>query len=731
MTAIAEALRGGPGAFKERWADLPTRARRAIAIGGPVSIYLVGWLLTGHHNGQFIYDHAPLGIVALGVVYGTVTALGALGLILVYRANQFINFAHGALGSLVGVLAIGMVLEHGVNYWIALPSAVAIGAVMGAVVEFLVIRRFQNASRLVLTVASIGLAQFLGGLELLGSKQIGFLSLVGGFSAPLDIKLKLDVTTLHGDEMLIIAIVPAVIAVLAWFLLKTDAGIGVRASAENVERALLLGIPVRRLSTIVWLIAGGLATLTYMLQAPFAGVKPGVAANGPTVLLPLLAVAVIARMESLPAAFAGGVALGIMEQIVRWNNPETSTIVYLFYLVVILGALLLQRGKLSRAKEGGGSSWSAIGSIKPIPEVLRRLPEVRGAKIAVLGLTAAAFVVLPRGWGGPDQLLGAFALVWAMIGVSLVVLTGWGGNISLGQFGIAGIAGMVAGNVAANNNMDFFLVILLCGAVGAVASMLVGVPALRIRGLFLAVTTLAFALTLDNYILNQNNFPQFIQTEVSRPLIWERFDGTDNYVMYLACLAFTVLSILAAVGVRKARSGRVLIATRDNQRAADAASIATTNAKLSGFLLAGVIAGVAGCLDVYLVGGLAVGTFDPVSSLTVFSTAIIGGMGSLTGAIVGVLLFKYLETLTFLGDLRLLINGTGLLVVLYALPGGLGQLIFAQRDRYLRWVANRHDLVVPNLVADKRVEGEKKGAADEVDLLKGALGGRVPVGAGR
>jgi branched-chain amino acid transport system permease protein len=199
-----------------------------------------------------------------------------------------------------GVLCIGMVLRHHVSYWIMLPTAVVLGGAVGALIEFLVIRRFQNSTRLVLTVASIGLAQLLGGLELLGTKKIDFTALVGGFNAPLDIKFTLDVVTMHGDEMLIIAIVPVVIMGLAWFLLKTDAGIGVRAAAENVDRALLLGIPVRRLSTIVWVIAGSLASLTYMLQAPFAGVKPGVASNGPTVLLPLLAAAVVACMDSLP-----------------------------------------------------------------------------------------------------------------------------------------------------------------------------------------------------------------------------------------------------------------------------------------------------------------------------------------------------------------------------------------------------------------------------------------------
>ena len=227
-----------------------------LVIGVPVAIYIVVGIVGGKTG--VVRDRAPFGIVALGTVHGTVIALGAMGIILVYRANRFINFAHGALGSMVGVIAIGLVLQHGLSYWIALPGAVIVGAALGALIEFLVIRRFQNSSRLVLTVATIGLAQLLGGLELIGSKAINFVSLVGGFAAPLHVHYRLDVHDFQGDELLIVAIVPAVIAALAWFLLKTDAGIGVRAAAENVDRALLLGIPVRRLSTIVWLIAGRL-----------------------------------------------------------------------------------------------------------------------------------------------------------------------------------------------------------------------------------------------------------------------------------------------------------------------------------------------------------------------------------------------------------------------------------------------------------------------------------------
>lgn len=699
--------------LRRQYDRIPDNRRGLALIGGIVVLYALSLVVPGLRD--FVDDKMPYEVVVIGLITGTVTALLAIGLILLYRSNRFINFAYGAMGSMVGVMCVALYKEQGLSYWAMLPLAVFGGAVNGALIEMLVIRRFANSSRLILTVASIGLAQLLGGLEFLGAKKLGFLSLTGGISVPLrSISIDLGDKTLGGDEVLIMLIVPFVILGLTYFLLRTDAGVAIRAAAENSDRALLLGIPVRRLSTIVWALAGGLSALTYVLKVPFSGVVPGVA-NGPTVLLPGLAAAVVGRMESLPIAFAAGLGLGVVEQTVRWNSTGSPSFVNVAYFAVILLALLLQRGRLSRALDTVTSSWSSTGVVKPVPVELRRLPEVRYPKVALIALVAVAFIAIPGGWTSSQQLLAAFAMVWAMVAVSLVVLTGWGGHISLGQFGLVGVGAIVAANVIEKWNGDFFLALFLAGVAGALGALLVGLPALRIKGLFLAVTTLAFAIMLDSYFFNTDRFSSILPTTVERPLLWQRFDLQHNYDMYLVCLAFLVLSMLAAVGVRKARSGRVVIATRDNQRAADAAAVNTTAVKLSAFLLAGAIAGIAGGLHVQIQQGLAQNTYSPVDSITVFSTAVIGGLGSLGGAISGVLLFRFLETITELGDLRLLLTGTGLLIVLYALPGGFGQMFIAIRDRYLRWVANRRGILVPSLVADKR------GVENSVGLLQTAL----------
>jgi branched-chain amino acid transport system permease protein len=190
--------------------------------------------------------------------------------------------------------------------------------------------------------------------------------------------------------------------------------------------------------------------------------------------------------------------------------------------------------------------------------------------------------------------------------------------------------------------------------------------------------------------------------------------------MYYVTLGFLVITILAALGIRRARSGRALLATRDNYRAAGAAAVPTTAAKLSAFVLAGTVAGIAGGLFILILRGARAGSFPPDMSLEVFSWAVIGGLGSIFGALVGVGLSRVLHEVLS-GELRLLVNGAMLLWVLSLFPGGLGQVLFGLRDRVLRRIANRRGILVPSLVADKR-ETEEEQKADQSAMLEGALG---------
>ncbi|MDQ1569265.1 MAG: hypothetical protein QOF96_4145 [Actinomycetota bacterium] len=681
------------------------------------AVFLAAWPLAA----AVLPHGAPVGVVLTGVVLGTANGLLAIGLILIYRTNRIVNFAYGSLGSVAGLFGVELYLHSHWNYFLAMGVGVALGLVLGGIVEFLVIRRFARSSRLVLTVATIGLAQVLGGMELLLPQLFhAHGGPLGGFRSPIHFEWNVGPVAFVGSHLLIVAVVPVIIAALAWFLGRTDAGIAMRAAAENLDRARLLGIPVARLSTMVWIVGGGLSALTFVLKAPFQGAIPSGLA-GPGLLLPALAAAVLARMESLPIAFFAAAGLGALEQLVYWNGNRPSEADVVFLLVILAG-LLVRRDRMGRLSDTS-SSWADTAVARPIPTELRRLPEVRIARAVLYGLVAVAAVAAPFVYGPSSLTTLSLTLVWAMVGVSLVVLTGWGGHISLGQFAIVGTGAVTAANMVTKLHADLFVSLLVSGLVGGAVALLVGLPALRIRGLFLAVTTLAFAVALDGYFLNPTYFDHWIPESLVRPNLWQRFPLERARTMYFLCLGILVLFVFLARGVRRARAGRVLIAARDNRRAAEAASVPTTGVILSGFVFSGMLAGVAGGLHVIVLHGVRVGSYQPVQSLEVFSMAVIGGLGSVGGVLIGVFSLRALQQVS--AQYRLLITGTSLLAVLLVLPGGLGQAAYAVRDRFLRLVAKRRGVLAPSLVADRRheVELDDDHPADEVDLLAGALTG--------
>ncbi|HEY3844830.1 MAG TPA: ATP-binding cassette domain-containing protein [Acidimicrobiales bacterium] len=664
-----------------------------------------------------IWPHsAGKGVLLNGAEFGAVNGLLALGLVLTYRASRVINFSYGAMGALAATVGVELNLGKHVNWFVCILVALAVGAVLGLLIDLLFRWRFFTAPRLIVMVATIGLAQLLGGIQLKVPGWLNGPSIVGSVPTPLTSHHTFIFPVLFdGNDLLIAIAVPVILVVLGWFLLRTDAGTAVRSIADNADRARLLGIPVKRLSTLVWIIAGALAGLSVILAAPSQGLTISALA-GPTLIVPPLVAAVVAGMENLPLAFGAGVAIGIINQLFAFNFPRYESVTDVVNLGVLLIALLVQRQRKGRAGDAE-ETFSNTGILKPIPDILRKLPEVMAGR-ALLGAAIAGLLIAIPFIGGPGITLEwTGALLYGIIALSLVVLSGWSGNVSLGQFAFAGIGGVIAGDLIEKSNTDFFFALAAAGVAGALLAVLVGLPALRIKGSYLAVVTLTLAVAIDTFFLNPTFFPNIIPQNFTRPVLWERFNLLSNKSMYFFCLAFLLLTVVFIQGLRRARSGRTLISTRDNQRAVAAMAVPPTRTKLSGFVLAGAIAGIAGGLYATLLGAVGFGTFDPSMSLTVFAMAVIGGLGSISGALMGVALIEILS-FSYPQD-QLLFAGIFLLLVLLVLPGGLGQLVQLIRDIVLRRVALRRDLLVPSLVADRRVE--TRHAPVELDVVTHAL----------
>jgi branched-chain amino acid transport system permease protein len=212
-------------------------------------------------------------------------------------------------------------------------------------------------------------------------------------------------------------------------------------------------------------------------------------------------------------------------------------------------------------------------------------------------------------------------------------------------------------------------------------------------------------VTSSTFFLASKFFPWFVTENVDRPVLWGRFNLESDRQMYFVCLVAFALAIAAAHGIRRSRTGRALVASRDNPLATQSFGISTIRLHLTAFAASGALAGLAGGIYVLHQHGLHTDSFGADVSLRLFSMVVIGGLGSLPGAVLGAIYIRGAEFFLSAGWAQLA-SGFGIVALLIVSPGGLGELIYRGRDDLLRRVADRHKVVVPSLVADIRVPEE-------------------------
>ncbi|HWW53950.1 MAG TPA: ATP-binding cassette domain-containing protein, partial [Acidimicrobiales bacterium] len=317
--------------------------------------------------------------------------------------------------------------------------------------------------------------------------------------------------------------------------------------------------------------------------------------------------------------------------------------------------------------------------------------------------------------------------IYGILAISLVVLTGWSGQISLGQFAFAGVGAGTAASLFVHAHADLFLCLAAAAAVGASAAVLVGIPALRLSGLFLAVTTLAFAVPVSTFVLNSSYFPGFTPGSLVRPAVLHRFDLNSALTFYYFCLLFLVVALLLTWNYRRSRAARVVLAVRDNARAAASYSVSPARAKLTAFAISGALAGVAGGLYAIGLRGIGFSGYNPENSVQVFIMVVVGGLGSLAGGVIGAVYVQGVQYFLH-GAAQLLATGGGVMLVVLALPAGLADLLYRGRDSALRALARSKGLSVPSLAERAAFEPADDGDNVVVEArVDGSPGERTPL----
>lgn len=627
----------------------------------------------------------PAVAAALGLIVGLSYSVLALGIVLIYKSSRIINLAHGEVGAVAAAGLAWMVNDGGLSYWLALPLALLFAAFLGAAVELTVIRRLFKAPRLIVLVATLGIAQLFLLITFLVTEGID--NRAAGFPTPFGAQTTVgEFLVLNDRELMILLLVPIAAAALAAFFRFTSFGVATRAAAENGESARLVGIPIKRVSTFIWMLAAALSGLTAIVLSPGKGLITS-ESLGPGLLMRALAAAVIARMTSLPVAFAAGIGIGIVEQVVFWNYPIGGQ-VELILFGVILGALLLQTRKADGPRKEEASTWSFTAAVRPVPRILEGVRWVRALNWVGGFLALAVAAALPLALSNSQTFLLTTVVAFAILALSVTVLTGYAGQISLGQVGFFGVGAATSYQLTVNLYVPFWTSLLLAGVAGALLSVLIGIPALRIRGLFLAVTTLGFSLVAQKWLIGQD-WMAGVGAIAPRPYIGTAVDFATQRSYYFIALAGLVGAVIVTRNLLRSGIGRNFVAIRDNEPGAAAFTIPTTKTKLLAFAVAGFLAAFAGALYGHGIERFGVNNFPVTDSLRVVSMAIIGGLGSIPGAIIGAFFVVGVDRLVEVAWLRLFTTSIGLLLLLLFLPGGFAQLLYGARDAVLARVARR------------------------------------------
>jgi branched-chain amino acid transport system permease protein len=694
--------------------------RRAAA---PLAFLLLaiaaGRLVTVVHGSST----APWGVLlGYGAIFGCGTALSTVGLVLVYRSARIINFSQASYGVNAALLFLLLTTGRGWNFWLAFVASVLAAAVVAFLVELLVLRKFAAAPRLVLTLITVVLVQLFAALAILLPRMFGYSPPKNGtpyvrlpsFPAQTPFgghRFRWAGAPFNGDQIALVVATVIIIVALGVFLRRSRIGIAIRGAAENSSRVEQLGVSTGVLSATVWVLVAVMSAVGAILATTAQGgtlsqyTEGGGATYG--VLMVALTAAVIARMESLPMAFAAAFGLTVFEQGLTWSFNNDKAILDLVRFVLILLVLLLQPVRRSRTDASASSSWAGTEEIRAIPSVLQRLPAVqagvrRARWVAAALLLGYPFVV------SPGQLsLGTTFVIFAIVGVSIVMLTGWAGQVSLGQFAFVAVGALTGAWVIADADLPFLVALLVGTVASALVAVVVGLPALRLQGLYLAVTTLALA-TMTGSMFDSDRFLQpHLPSQVGRPQLLGLDMNTNLRAYFYLCVVAAAVAVYTAARLRRTRTARLLIAMRDNERMAQAYGINLVRTRLIAFALSGGMAGFAGVLYVVQQRAVSAGSYGPQLSISMFLMAVLGGLGSVYAVLAGAVYFAICATV-FTGTLAaLLTSGIGVLLVMLFFPSGLGAMAYSVRDSWLRRIAQRYRIYVPSLAGDRLKRGEE------------------------
>ena len=624
----------------------------------------------------------------LGLGSGATYAILGQGLVLKYRSAGVVDFAHGAVAMFIAYVFVNLrsfgelelplvLLPHqislnggtGLSTGPAIVISLVYAAVLGLLLYVIVYRPLQSASPLTRVCASVGVMLTLQAIAVLNySTEPVTTNPIFPSSG-----LSLAGITFPEDRLYFTGVVVVISVALALVYRYTRFGLATRAGAENDKGAALTGISATRIAGQNWVIATVLAGVAGILIAPVSSLDP---TSYTLFVVPALAAALIGRIQSFWITALAGLLIGCAQSeieklvsVFSWL-PQQGLPDSLPFVVIIVVMAVRARSVLAR----GGDTAERNPSVG-----LPRAPLRTAAVCFVIGLILLFTL---------DNVL-RFAFISSLtvtcVALSVVVLTGYVGQVSLAQMSLAGIGGFMLGHISTAWGIGFPWSLLLAGLCAVPVGLVIGLPALRLRGVNLAVVTLGFASALDAVLFTVESFTGGTG---GLPIPPPRLPGlnlaissgsnTNRVVFGVLVLVVVILLGLLVARLRLGPTGRMLLAIRSNERAAGSVGINVAQGKLLAFALAAFIAGIGGALTGYMQGELTADSFAAFTSIGLLAIVFVAGVGRIAGAVVAGIMFSaaglfvtFLNLHLNIGSYQAIVAGLALVLTAVQNPDGI------------------------------------------------------------
>jgi len=619
---------------------------------------------------------------------GSIFAALALGLVLIYKATGVINFAAGAMGAwcayvyndlhtagtlafpVIGLPGSAHLFGSGLGVVPSLVVAALYGGLLGAATYLLVFRPIRTAPVLAKVVASVGVMLAVQALivERFGDTPVVVDPILPASTVRIgNLGIPEQVFWLAGIVLVV------TVGLTVWFRVSRT-GLAMRAASTSEFSASLAGFSPNRLGAIAWTGASCLVGFLVVLATPIAGLND---TSYTLYVVPALACALVGRLTSIGPAVLAGLGLGMVDAEITflsskpwwpsWANTSVSDAIPFVVIVVtlfLLGKSLPSRDDAPRSR-------------------LPRVPRPRVRPVVVVALMAVGVGIL-AGTGGTIRFGFIVTLSMVVVSLSIVVLTGLLGQVSLAQAAFAGIGGFALSKFSIELGIGFPWAPLLAAVVAAVVGVIAGLPALRIRGIQLAVVTVAMAFAFEQVLFSNPSFNGSSGNPVAEPRLfgWDLSIRAGSDIARLPfgilCLVVVCLASLAVTNLMRSSTGRRFLAVRSNERASAAVGIGVTATKLIGFGLSAFLAGLGGTLITYSYGSVSVESFTTLVGISWLVFAYLGGITSVGGAVssatfvtLGIAFVIVNKFVAASNEAYLLVSAVGLVVSVIFNPEGL------------------------------------------------------------